>query len=380
MEIHVSSFGARLRMRGEIFVLATPDLSGAGNDTTQEIAPHQVESILLYEKGGSISADAMALALRHQVDILLCDQLGMPLGRLWALDASPPLAIQTGQFRMMGTPRSMDLVKEWLSRKFRRKLAFLERLERYREGEKAQLIQTTRHTLAEYYARLQQVSTQNIGQAAASFRGIEGSAARLYFGTLSALLQPEYQFDGRSRRPAADIFNALLNYGYGMLYRTVEKALIEAGIHPYAGFHHGLAKRQKAMVFDVIEAYRPWVDHIVFVLCSRKTAGSRHVKEQGEGLWLSNEGKTLMVKAFHEFFKKAELPFGNVELPPVKILKEEMRALAAYFATLGREVESLLPNAEMPEASIYEHPRDTDAAVGLRLQNGNGIQLPLGQI
>ena len=205
MEIHIQSIGARLRMRGELFVLTTPDLSGARQDVVQEFAPHQVELILLYQSGGSISADAMALALRKKVDILLCDQHGMPLGRLWPTEPSPPLTIQAGQFRLMGTPRSMEFVKEWLSRKFRRKIAFLERLQRYREGEKAQLIQSARQNLAEYHALLLKVSTQNVPQAAASFRGLEGSAARVYFSTLSALLQPEYQFDGRSRRPARAI-------------------------------------------------------------------------------------------------------------------------------------------------------------------------------
>lgn len=343
MEIHVQSFGARLRMRGDIFVLGTPDLSGAGNHVEQEFAPHQVELILLYEKGGSISADAMALALRHQVDILLCDQMGMPLARLWGIQASSQMAIQAAQFRLMGTSKSMDLVKEWLSRKFRRKIAFLERLERYREGDKLTLLQTTRRSLADYYTQLQQVPTKDVAKASGSFRGIEGSAARLYFSTLSALLQPEYQFEGRSRQPAGDTFNALLNYGYGMLYRTVEKVLIEAGIHPYAGFHHGTAKRQKAMVFDIIEAYRPWIDHIVFILCSRKMVTTRHLQPHAGGLWLSNEGKTLMIKAFKEFFQSALLPFGNVETSPIKILKEEMRQLAGVFGALGRELENLLP-------------------------------------
>lgn len=348
MEIHIQSLGARLRMRGGIFILTTPDLSGAGNQKDQEYAPHQVELILLYEGSGSVSADAMVLAFQHQVDILLCDRHGMPLGRMWSVQGAAPVLIQAGQFRVMGTPRSMEFVREWLGRKFRRKMAFLERLQRYRKGEKIQLIQTTRQSLSEYYTLLQNVSLQNVPQAAASFRGIEGNAARVYFGTLSALLQPEYQFDGRSRRPARDLFNALLNYGYGMLYRLVEKSLIEAGINPFAGFHHGLAKRQKAMVFDVIEAYRPWVDNIVFALCSRKQATPGHIQARADGYWLSNAGKSLLIKAFQEFFHQQQVNVNERVLSPAKIMAEETRAFAAILREVGNELAGLMPEAGEP--------------------------------
>lgn len=345
MEIHVQSFGARLRMRGEIFVLATPDLKGGGKFAEQEIAPHQVGLILLYQGGGSISADAMALALKNQVDILLCDPYGMPLGRLWSIDPSPPLAIQAAQFRLIGTPRSMEFVKEWLGGKFRRKMTFLERLQRYREGEKAQLIQSTRQSLAESFAILQKVPTQNVPQAASTIRGLEGNAARVYLSTLSALLQPEYQFEGRSRRPASDIFNSFLNYGYGMLYRTVEKFLVEAGVNPFAGFMHGLAKRKKAMVFDVIEAYRPWVDNIVFVLCSRKVAMPKHTRPHNGGLWLSNEGKTLMIKSFHDFLRKERPNSRGTDASPLDIMKTEIKAFAALLREIGKELENFVTDS-----------------------------------
>lgn len=326
MELHIQSFGARLRTRGEIFVLTTPDLSGAGDDKVQEIAPHQINLILLYEKGGSASSDAIALAIRNDIDVLLCDVFGMPTGRFLRNEPSNVMGIQAMQFRLIGTPEGLEYVKVWLSRKIRRKLAFLEQRERYRDGEKEALLQTTRRKLAEYHTSIGKMPTKNILQAVESIRGYEGTASKLYFATLSNLLQPEYQFDGRSRRPAQDIFNCFLNYGYGILYRQVEKALMEAGIHPYAGFLHGLEKRQKAMVFDFMESYRPWVDGIVFQLCSRKHATLRHIIEKPGGYWLSGEGKTLMLGAYREWFNERQLEYeGDLISPALLINKEVMQ-------------------------------------------------------
>jgi len=48
--------------------------------------------------------------------------------------------------------------------------------------------------------------------------GLEGKAARSYFEAISSIMPERYRFAGRSRNPARDEFNALLNYGYGVLY------------------------------------------------------------------------------------------------------------------------------------------------------------------
>ena len=60
--------------------------------------------------------------------------------------------------------------------------------------------------------------------------GLEGSAGRAYVKCLSGQMPEAFRFDGRSRNPARDAFNAMLNYGYGVLYSLVEKACILAGL------------------------------------------------------------------------------------------------------------------------------------------------------
>ncbi len=342
MELHVQTFGTRLRTRGDIFVLYVPDLSGGGNETAYEYAPHQVEYFLLYKKSGSVSTEALELALKNNVQILLCDEFGNPTGRFWSLEPNESLAIQAAQFRLIGAPQSMAFVKEWMGLKFRRKITFLERLERYREGDKQQLIQFSRGELAGYFHKLQQVPTHDVAKAAASIRGYEGAASRLYFDTLNQLLQPEYQFDGRSRRPAKDIFNSLLNYGYGILYRQVETMLIVAGIHPYAGFLHGLEKVQKAMVFDFMEAYRPWVDSAVFMLCSRKQATQKHVEERPGGMWLSKEGKAILSNALRNAFDKKYIEVSDVVLSQKQVMKREVKAFSIQLMALWKGVEMVL--------------------------------------
>ena len=55
--------------------------------------------------------------------------------------------------------------------------------------------------------------------------------------------------------------NALLNYGYGILYSQVWSALTLAGLEPFAGFLHVDRPGKPSLVLDFIEEFRqPIVD------------------------------------------------------------------------------------------------------------------------
>ena len=55
---------------------------------------------------------------------------------------------------------------------------------------------------------------------------------------------------------AKDLFNAILNYGYGVLYAQIEQAIILAGLDPYAGFLHADRPGKPSLVLDLIEEFR----------------------------------------------------------------------------------------------------------------------------
>jgi CRISPR-associated protein Cas1 len=59
--------------------------------------------------------------------------------------------------------------------------------------------------------------------------GLEGKVARAYFNAISSIMPERYRFAGRSRNPAKDEFNAMLNYGYGVLYSMCSEGEMETG-------------------------------------------------------------------------------------------------------------------------------------------------------
>ena len=51
--------------------------------------------------------------------------------------------------------------------------------------------------------------------------GIEGNAARVYFGGFGKMILGKFTFEGRKRRPAPDPVNALLSFGYTLFFNQI---------------------------------------------------------------------------------------------------------------------------------------------------------------
>jgi CRISPR-associated protein Cas1 len=96
-----------------------------------------------------------------------------------------------------------------------------------------------------------------------SLRGIEGYAAKLYWGAFPSLLNDKegslLQMQGRNRRPPKDPVNALLSYGYAMLLRDFMTALHGTGMDPMYGFYHAVVPGRPSLALDLMEAFRPLV-------------------------------------------------------------------------------------------------------------------------
>lgn len=108
------------------------------------------------------------------------------------------------------------------------------------------------------------VQARREGISSARLRGLEGSAARAYFGGFTALFAPELGFTGRNRRPPRDPVNACLSLTYTLLHFEAVRAAHGAGIDPLLGFYHRPAFGRESLACDLIEALRPTADEWIW--------------------------------------------------------------------------------------------------------------------
>ena len=67
----------------------------------------------------------------------------------------------------------------------------------------------------------------------ASLRGIEGTAARTYFSGFGKMILGEFTFEGRKKHPSTDPVNALLSFGYTLIFNEISSLLDGLGFDPY---------------------------------------------------------------------------------------------------------------------------------------------------
>src|SRR5207248_5963640 len=94
--------------------------------------------------------------------------------------------------------------------------------------------------------------------------GLEGAAGKIYWDGVRTIVENKAEFVGRVHQGAADAFNSLLNYGYGILYSHVWGAVVNAGLEPFAGYLHVDRPGKPSLVLDLVEEFRqPVVDRTV---------------------------------------------------------------------------------------------------------------------
>ena len=141
-----------------------------------------------------------------------------------------------------------------------------------------------------------------VNDIAPTLRGWEGLASKIYFATINAFIPPQYRFESRSQHPATDVANALLNYGYGLLYGKIEGEMIKAGIDPYVGIMHRDDYNRPVLVYDVIELYRIWVDYVVYSLLAQNVVTDEYYSVRPDGsYWLEPLGRRVLIQSLNDY-------------------------------------------------------------------------------
>ncbi len=164
-----------------------------------------------------------------------------------------------------------------------------------------------------------------------SLMGYEGSIAKIYWQSISESLPAPFRFEKRSRRPATDLFNASLNYLYALLESTVQASILSCRLDPFCGILHTTAHAHKALVYDLMEPFRPWIDRLVIELILENSltltlANEAHTQK---GVLLTKEQRKLLVMEYNGLLE-TKRKWQN-QVSPVK---NHILNLSAQFAKL----------------------------------------------
>ncbi|MGH7718442.1 MAG: CRISPR-associated endonuclease Cas4g/Cas1g, partial [Gemmatimonadaceae bacterium] len=140
----------------------------------------------------------------------------------------------------------------------------------------------------------------------ASLLGIEGIAAREYFGAFNRLFRGAGEWagavfaeQGRTRRPPSDAVNAVLSFLYAMLTKECVVISQAVGFEVYRGVYHTPKYGRPALALDLCEEFRPLIaDSVCVTLFNQGELAPGDFITRARGVALTRSGRRSVIAGF----------------------------------------------------------------------------------
>jgi CRISPR-associated protein Cas1 len=300
-----------------------------GTEVLQQAPLLHLEQVIVSGKAVSLSADAVAACTEQGIPIHFISFNGTPYASLYAAGLTGTVQTRRAQLLAYQDQRGVQLAVAMAASKIKNQAALLRYLAKYRKENEPDLYQELRLLsleIEDHLTGLEKLAQHScVDQVRVDLLGLEGRAAQKYWRGIKQVVQVGEDWPGRKGRGASDPVNSALNYGYGMLYGQIERAVILAGLDPYAGFIHADRPGKPSLVLDLIEEFRqPVVDRSVFAMLNRGSDIS--LDDRGRLTEASRQG--LIGKVLERLEKPEKM--GGQKVPLRLIIQSQARHLATF--------------------------------------------------
>lgn len=176
--------------------------------------------------------------------------------------------------------------------------------------------------------------------------GFEGAAARIYFAELGRLIDDDFKFTGRNRRPPLDPFNSVISLGYSIILNEIYGKLEAKGLNAYFGILHKDREKHPTLASDLMEEWRAvLIDSLAMSLLNghELTEDDFYKDDNSGAVFLTKEG-------FKTFIGKLEkkLHSDNNYLAYIDYRVSFRRALDLQVNSLCQAIEGNNPKLYKP--------------------------------
>ncbi len=337
--VYLNSQGWRVGKAGEVFQVRGP-AEGKGKRKMDELKLEfrlgEISQINIF---GNVQLSTQAIQALCEAEVPICyfSQGGYFYGITNGLNTRN-VFLRRMQFLSADNPAlSLALARRLIAGKIRNQRTLLQR---------------NHLTPPEEVLRLLRALTDSAASAsnAESLLGIEGAAARAYFGAFAGMLKfdaPDelddrraaatrnfsFDFQGRNRRPPRDPVNALLSFAYSLLSKDATLACYSIGFDPFWGFYHQPRFGRPSLALDLIEPFRPLIaDSVVLTAINTGMLRESDFVRAGAAVALKPEGRRAF---FHAYEQRMDVlvthPLFDYRVSYRRMLEIQARLLARFL-------------------------------------------------
>jgi len=332
--IHLVEQGAGIRKDGEQLVVTLPD-------GTRKPVPGKLVSALVLHGNVQISTQAIHFCAANSIGVHWLSYGGFYVGAF--SQGGGKVQRRVRQFQALQGERLRFLLSCRLVRaKVENQLRYLLRATRGKDSQQRSEEVTVGldrlRSILKELSLLFDDAEQGALSSLDTIRGLEGKAGEIYFSLLPLLLKVEpvdfLAFSGRNRRPPKDPFNALLSFGYALLYRDCMNGLLSVGLDPCFGFMHTPRSAAYPLAMDLMDLFRLLLWDIPLIGSVNR---GQWLKEDfaitGEQVWLNPDGRRKAIQVYeNRKQEKWKHPVLQYSLSYARTIELESRLLEKEWA------------------------------------------------
>jgi CRISPR-associated protein Cas1 len=290
-------------------------------ETLAEVQLPLIEQILIFGKS-QLTTQVIRACLQRNIPIAYLSRMGYCYGRVMSLEQGYR---HLSRYQQQLSPgEQLVVARQIVAAKLKNSRVILLRQQRRLETDGFKLaIQSLEYLVGKALAcdRTEQVY------------GYEGVGAGIYFSALGeCITNPDFVFLARSRRPPTNPVNAMLSFGYQVLWNHILSLIELQGLDPYYACLHQGTPRHPALASDLIEEFRaPIIDSLVLFLLNRSMVklGEDFTHKEG-ACYLSDSGRRKFLTAFvNRMEEKIQSGDGDKQ-PRWDLLMQQVKRFKAF--------------------------------------------------
>jgi CRISP-associated protein Cas1 len=265
-QLILSGFGMYLSKKSERLQVKM------GGKAVHEFPFFRISEVVVASRGVSLSSDLLKEFCERGIRLSFVEASGRPYAMLSSPILTATVESRREQLLAYNDQRGLEFARLIVRGKVRNQRHLLQYFGKYlkqADAERFGIVSALLPRLRALELQAKHTEGTSVDQRRAELMGLEGVAGRLYWQGVRTIVESKAEFLGRVHQGAADAFNALLNYGYGILYSHVWGAVVNAGLEPFAGYLHVDRPGKPSLVLDMVEEFRqPVVDRTVIAFAN----------------------------------------------------------------------------------------------------------------
>ena len=324
--LYIQEQGSVLRMIRGRFVVTD---GKAYNKTILSIPAIKVEQVIVFGHC-MLTPAATQHCLKEEIPVTFLSSQGAYFGQLESTTSANVKRQRLQFLHSLDVEKRLMLARSIVEAKLYNTRSVLRRYARKTEGDALT-------NAAEELTRLQRklVDAEGFDQV----RGYEGRGSAVYFGVFDQLLErSDFTFSGRNRQPPLDPVNAMLSFGYTLLFYNIYALVRVHRLNPYVGVFHEERAGHPALVSDLVEEFRFVVERMVLGMSNQRrfVRTDFYHPEDRPGCFLTSEARKTFLRAFEKAMRQEVThPLHQQVLSYRRCIDVQVRGYAAYLEGKG---------------------------------------------